>query len=238
MEKIYKQLLNYIDVYECNGSGWILHSLQSLETVEWSLDPLLASVHHKLPAWIVSKRAVTNVKIPVFECFKWAFLAGMHPIKGDPSRLSKYQQFQGLYGSNTYSVSLKDIDRFCRVNNCSFNVYGIADGERDGKVNEVDGEQDIIGIIYPLKVAQSKPTTLHVNLHRTEKNETYHYSTMKNFIRLVRSQVTRNKHHPCLHGFSREDLLASHVQHCKTENAQRTEMPVDDPSLKSTNLQK
>ena len=56
------------------------------------------------------------------------------------------------------SVPLKDIDRFCRVDNCSVNVYGIDEGERDG-VNEVDDEHDIIGMINPLKVTENKSTT-------------------------------------------------------------------------------
>ena len=68
---------------------------------------------------------------------------------------------------------------------------------------------------------------------------TYRYSTIEN----IRSQVTRNRHrhffcYSCLHGFTKEDLLISHVQHSKVENAQRTEMPVDDPTLKFTNVQK
>ena len=230
MEKVYKQILNYIDVYERNGSGWILGSLQSLETLVWSLDPLRASAHHKLPAWIVSKRAVTSVKSPGYECFKWAFLAGMHSAQNDPSRVSKYQQFEELYDFNTltYPVPLKDIDRFCKLNDCTINVYG-ADSEH--------------GTVYPLKVTQNAPSTRHVNLLLTEKDGTYHYSAIKNFSRLVRSQITQyhRKHffcYACLHGFTREDLLTKHVKYCKVENAQRQEMPVNDPVLQFTNVQK
>ena len=235
LEKIYKQILNCIDVYERNGSGWILDSLQSLETVVWSLGPLLASAHHKLPTWIVSKRAVISVKSPGFECFKWAFLAGMHPTQSHSSRLSKYQQFAGLYGFSTlmYPVPLKDIERFCKVNDCSINMHGVPE-------TEVGGE---LGTVYPLKVTQNKPSARHVNLLLTEKDGAYHYSTIKNFSRLVRSQVTRhdNKHffcYSCLHGFTREDLLTSHVQHCRVESAQRTKMTENDPTLKFTNVQK
>ena len=170
LEKVYKQILNYIEVYERNGSGWILNILHSLETVVWSLDPLRASAHHKLPTWIVSKRAVTNVKSTGFECFKWAFLAGMHPTQSDSSRLLKYQQLEGLYDFSTlmYPVPLKDIERFCKVNDCSINVYGVTG-------TEVDGE---LGTVYPLKVTQNKPSARQVNLLLTEKDGTYHYSTI------------------------------------------------------------
>ena len=233
LEKIYQQILNYIDVYERNRSMWILNSLQSMDTAVCSLDPLRASAQHKLLTWIVSKRAVTNVKSPGFEGFKWAFLAGMHPTQSDSSRLSKYQQFEGLYDFSTvtYLVPLKDIERFCKVNDCYINVYGVTG-------TEVDGE---LGTVYPLKVTQNKPSARHVNLLLTEKDGTYHYSTIDNFSRLVRSQVTRHdtQHffcYSCLHGFTREDLLTSHVQNFKVESAQCTEMPVNDTTLKFTRL--
>ena len=150
---------------------------------------------------------------------------------------------------------VKDINRFCSVNNCSIDVYGIANGEKDGNVNELDGERDIIGnviylhipiypytLIYSLKVTQNKPTVRHVSLLLTENDGTYHYSTIKTFSHLLRSQVIRYEHRhffcfSCLHGFTREELLASHVLYFKVENAQRTEMPLDDPTLKFTNIQ-
>ena len=132
-------------MYTNVGSGWILHSLQSLETVAWSLDSLQASANHQFPECIRHKNDVLNLKSPGFKYFKWAFLAGMHPTTHNSSRLSKYQQFEGLYDFNTltYPVTLKDIDRFCNVNNCYINVYGIANGEKDGNLNKLDGELDI-----------------------------------------------------------------------------------------------
>ena len=43
------------------------------------------------------------------------FLASMHPTQSNPSLLTKYQQFEGLYdfSSLMYPVPLKDIERFC-----------------------------------------------------------------------------------------------------------------------------
>ena len=73
-----KQLLNRIDTFESNGSGWILNKLIFLDVNVWELDPLHASSYHPVPSWITNKRAVVNVKNKEQECFKWAVLAGMH----------------------------------------------------------------------------------------------------------------------------------------------------------------
>ena len=142
---VYRQLLNYIDVYERNGSGWVLSRLEALKITIWQLDPLRASSYRRLPTWIINKHAVTNERNTGNDCFKWAFLAGMHPTKRDSDRLMKYKSFQSKYDFSplTYPVPLKDIDRFCRRNNWSINVYGISGKDDDYKVNIEDDEIDI-----------------------------------------------------------------------------------------------
>ena len=136
-------------------------------------------------------------------------------------------------------LSLKDIGVFCGRNNCYINVYGISNGkddhddiedgeiEDDQKVDEI-GEGDIKisisnqrkeGKVYPLKVPKVIIKEPRVNLLLTEKNGQYHYTTITNFSRLVSSQISRRKcQHlfcfSCQHGFTRLDLLTSHVQ-CK-----------------------
>ena len=55
----------------------------------------------------------------------------------------------------------------------------------------------------------------HVNLLLTEKGGDQHYSTITNFNRLARSQVTSNHrqlyfYYSCLHGFSTPELLKDH----------------------------
>ena len=63
-----------------------------------------------------------------------------------------------------------------------------------------------------------------------------HYALIKNFSRLVTSQVTKNGHTHhfcrfCLHGFTRKNLLDKHVVDCSKHEPQRTELP-DDLTLK------
>ena len=75
-------------------------------------------------------------------CFKWAFLAVMHPTKIHTDRLRKYESFQSRYDFT--SLTYPDIHTFYRRNNCSINVYDISGGiDDDDKVNIKNDDIDI-----------------------------------------------------------------------------------------------
>ena len=52
LEDVYRQLLNFIEVYEHNGSGWVFSNFASLQLTLCHLDPLRASAFVPLPQWI------------------------------------------------------------------------------------------------------------------------------------------------------------------------------------------
>ena len=56
-----RQLLNIIEVYEHNASGWVFSNFASLRLTLWHLDPLRANAFVPLPRWIQAKRSVVNV---------------------------------------------------------------------------------------------------------------------------------------------------------------------------------
>ena len=124
----YKQLLNEITVFEGNGSGWVLSHIESLDTNLWELDPLKAYSYHRLPQWIINKRAVRNIKNTNQECFKWAILAGLHvpTTSSHPCHVYAYRHYEKLYdwSSLNFPVLLKDITKFEKANNIRVNVYG------------------------------------------------------------------------------------------------------------------
>ena len=76
LDFVKKQLLNQIEIYEQNGSGWILSRLVALDTSAWKLNPLRgSSTFHSLPHWIRSKHAVVNIRNEDNKCFKWRFFS-------------------------------------------------------------------------------------------------------------------------------------------------------------------
>ena len=96
-------LLELIEVYEHNGSGWVFSNFVSLELSLWHLDPLRASAFVPLPKWIRDKHAVTNIVGTGDDCFKWAVLAALHPVTDHSNRMEDYLQYVNLYGFSSLS---------------------------------------------------------------------------------------------------------------------------------------
>ena len=88
-----RQVLNFIEVFELNGSGWVFYNFQSLQLTLWQLDPLQGSAFIPLPRWIQVRRAVVNVAVTGDDCFKWDILAGMHPVDVHADGRGKYVQY-------------------------------------------------------------------------------------------------------------------------------------------------
>ena len=182
LEDINRQLLNLVEIYKHNGSGWVFSHFDSLQLTLWYLDPLCASASVPLPQWIRDKKATTNIIGTGNDCFKWAVLAGMHPTTADnPNRMVNYVEHACGYdfSSLCFPVSLSSIAPFAPKNNLSINVYGVEDEKK---------------VIFLLCVTDSVVPGRHVDLLLYECNGDQHYSTIKNFTRLISSQLSNHGH--------------------------------------------
>ena len=181
-----------------------------------------------LPRWIRDRRAVVNVVGTGEDCFKWAVLAGMHPVdkcNRNPNRMSGYVECVDKYdfSSPCFPVALSYIGSFAARNDLSINVYGV---DNDNKV------------IYPLRVSQTIVPNRRVDLLFYECGGIQHYATISNFSRLVCNQLSNRNGatHFCkkfLHGYSTAEMLEDHGVHCH----QRTQFP-QDSRCRFTNVQK
>ena len=132
LDAIKEQLINRIEVFEMNGSGWIVSRLVALDTTVWLLDPLRGSTYHALPQWIQNKKSVVNVKnLHDNKCFQWSVLAGLEKPTSPTNKNETYSYTKYVY-ENKYNFSmlplpvpLKDIPKFEKKNNVSINVYGV-----------------------------------------------------------------------------------------------------------------
>ena len=95
LHDVNRQLLNFTEVFELNGSGWVFSHFQDFQLTLWQLDPLRGSAYIPLPRWIQTKRAAVNVTGTGDDCFKWAILAGMHPVDVHEDRKGKYEEHMG-----------------------------------------------------------------------------------------------------------------------------------------------
>ena len=80
-------------------------------------------------------------------------------------------------------MALKDVSKFERLNDISVSVYGY----EKGKTNSDGGETEE-GFVYALQVVR-EGRARHVNLLLITNDGTNHYCLIRNFSRLVRSQV-------------------------------------------------
>ena len=107
----------------------------------------------------------------------------------------------------------------------STNVYGVDD----------DNER-----IYPLRVSSTVVPDRHVDLLLFERDSVHHYTSIRNFGRLVGRQLSNHGYtvhccRRCLHAYTCQELLDAHaVDSCHSE---KTNFP-KDPRYRFTNIQK
>ena len=157
-----------------------------------------------LARWIQRRRAVVNVADTGDDCFRWAILAGMHPVDVNADRRGKYIEHIGKYDFSTLSfpTPLQSVGPFALRNNMPICIYDVDD---DSKV------------ISPLRVSSTLVPARHVDLLLFERDGVHHYATIRHFRRLVERQLSNHGHavhccRRCLHAYSSQSLQ-SHV--CK-----------------------
>ena len=123
----------------------------------------------------------------------------------------------------SFPTPLQSVGPFALGNNMSINVYG------------VDKE-----VIYPICVSSTLVPDRHVDLPLFERVGVQHYTTIRDFSRLVERQLSNHGHavhccRRCLHVYSSQELMGAHALDCC--HAQRTKFP-KDPRCRFTNIQK
>ena len=205
VEEAFSKLLKEKSEFQAKGSGWNLSNVIGLELRINRYSPLRGSTFIELPEKIKKTKAVINVRNDDPYCFKYAVWA--KNIEKDPQRISKYDTGSFYNGYQwdciEYPVDLKDICKFERVNNISINVFAL----------------DEKNYIYPLKIVDYEKED-HRDLLYITNEETAHYCYIKNFSRLIRSQLTGHEHklHICKRCFTRygdETRLEEHKVLCR-----------------------
>ena len=138
----------------------------SLQLTLWHLDSLRASAFVPLHHWIQTRKAVVNVRGTGNDFFKWAVLAGMHPVDENANGMNQYVEHIIKYGFSSlhFPVPLSSVNYFASANNMSINVYGVDDDKK---------------VIYPCRVSPTLVSDRHVYLLLFERNGIQHYTTIR-----------------------------------------------------------
>ena len=123
------------------------------------------------------EKAIVNIRNTDEKCFLWCVLRYLHPRDKNDTRLTDLKQYQNKLNTKgiNFPVKVKDIPKFETLNSSlpGINVFS---------VNETNK-------FYTLRMAQRNPQQT-IDLFLFEQDGKYHYSLIKNFSRLFRSQIT------------------------------------------------
>ena len=227
LDKQFSELGERIENFIQDGSGWQLSSLKTLWLDIAQYIPLKGSSYIPLPDVLKHKKAIINIKNDDEHCLRYTLRAALFPTSDHPQRISSYPTDDGLNFDGVESPTL--VSQICKVeklNNLAINVYGWEN-------NKV--------IIY--RISNQPYDVKRINTLLLEQDEKSHYVLIKNLNRLLNSKNDKQMFYceRCLIGFTRDDLLQSHLVECRgiNEQAVRIQMPTENnKSIKFVNHKK
>ena len=231
VEKCINKILEDIEEYNTNGSGWYFKEVLKLEINTIEFNPAKGSSYIDLPARIKNKKAIVNIKNKDDKCFLWCILRYLYPRDRDEERigdLKKYEFSLNTKGIN-FPMNVNSITKFEKLNP---QLPGINVFSEDDKM-----------FIYPLREA-NRDCKNSIDLFLYEEDGFSHYTLIKNFHRLIRSQKTRSHNGEifickrCFSHFTKEELLEKHIKYCSNSQTALITMPKPNTYLYFKNYYK
>ena len=215
LKKGFGKILKDVEEFNLNSSNWVFKEVLRLEVHTVEYNPIKGSSYIDLPQWIKNKQAIINIKNRDDKCFIWSILRYLYPKEKDPQYLKDLRKYEFSLNTKglTFPLKLKDITKFEKLNP---EISGINVFSNDGMT------------IYPLRMAERDcKNTIDLFLHEEDS----HYSLIKNFHRLIKSQLTKSKDGKifickrCFTHFTKEELLEKHIKYCSNNQTVAVKMP-------------
>ena len=218
LSKSIKQIIEKINIYQQMGSGWYFKEVNQLEIHTVNYNPMKGSSYIPLPDWIMRKKAIVSIRNKDDKCFLWSVLRYLHPREKNDCRLSDLEKYEFSLNTKgiTFPMKIKDITKFENLNPdlAGINVFSVDDKKT----------------IYPLReVKRDCKNTIDLFLY--EEDGKFHYSLIKNFSRLIRSQITSRTDEPlqickrCFSHYTKPELLEKHIKYCSSNKTALVTMP-------------
>ena len=225
-----ESILGKIEMYRERGSGWYFKEVEKLEINTVEFNPTKGSSYIPLPGWISSKKAIVNIQNKDDKCFLWSILRYLHPRKDNDSRLTDLKKYEFSLNTKgiTFPMKLKDITKFEKLNPSlpGINVFSYENM-----------------IIYPLRMA-GRDCLNTIDLFLIEEDGNTHYTLIKDFNRLIKSQKTTSNNGKifickrCFTHFTKEELLEKHIKYCSNNETVAVKMPEPNSMLYFKNYHK
>ena len=224
LKEMIKEIFNNLSIYQKNGSGWYFKEVVRLEIHIVEYKPMKGRSYLPFPDFIMRKKAIINMQNKDNKCFLWSVLRYLQMNEARLTDLKKYEN-DLKFNEIKFPVSLKDITKFENQNPDlpGINVFSVND---DNKV-------------YPLRINQ-KEYQKSLDLFFHSDGEKQHYSLLKNFSRLVRTQKTKDGRKifickKCLNHSTKEELLEKHINYCGNNETALVRMPTKKTVFSNSN---
>ena len=224
LTEVIRSIIEKIEVYQKNGSGWYFREIIHLEIHTADYNPMRGSSYIPLPDWIMRKKAIVSIRNKDEKCFLWCVLRYLNPRDKNDFRLTDLKQKENRLNTKgiKFPVKLKDISKFEKLNPDlpGINVFSVNERNK----------------FYPLRMAQRDPQKT-IDLFLYEEDGKYHYSLIKSFSRLFRSQITSRTNgrihicKRCFSHFSKEELFQRHIEYCSSNESVVVKMPPKNTNL-------
>ena len=231
LSKFIREIIENINTFQTNGSGWYFKEVVQLEIHTTEFNPMKGSSYIPLPDWIMRKTAIVSIRNKDEKCFLWSVLRYLHPREKNDCRLKDLEKYEFSLNTKgiTFPMKIKDITKFEKLNPDlpGINVFSVDDKKT----------------IYPLREV-SKGCKNTIDLFLYEEDGKFHYSLIKNFSRLIRSQITTRTDEPiqickrCFSHFTKEELLDKHIKYGSNNATAIVKMPEPNTMLYFKNYHK
>ena len=204
--------------------------MEKLEIHTIEFNPTKGSSYIDLPGWIKNKKAIVNIKNKDEKCFLWCILRYLHPKERDEERLTGLKKYEFSLNTKgiTFPMKLKDISKFEKLN---------------PELPGINVFSDDNMIIYPLRMAD-RDCKNTIDLFLYEEDGNTHYTLIKDFNRLIKSQKTSSKNgkificKKCFTHYTKPELLEKHIKYCSNNQTVAVKMPEPNTYLHFKNYYK
>ena len=180
LKNMTNEILATLAIYQENGSGWYFKEIISLEIHIVDYKPVKGGSYISLPEFIQKKNAIINIKNKDDKCFLWSVLRYLHPVLKNGERINDLKKYENdlNFKQINFPVQVKDITKFENQNPNlpGINIFSVNDNNK----------------VYPSRI-NKKDCQKSLDLFFHSDGEKQHYSLIKNFTRLVRSQYTSHR---------------------------------------------
>ena len=128
LDEANSDILNFIDVWMSEGSGWTIERIEKYFINFVKYQPFKGSSYAKLPKELQnSLKGLINIENKDNECFRWCHIRYLNPQYKDLQRIKRSdKEFINKldYTNMEFPVMLKDIPKIEKQNNINVNIFG------------------------------------------------------------------------------------------------------------------